>query len=84
MQLHSDDQRDMHLLSQLNFHMPFMQDKTRQIVTIAIILQESVKQQEFLPEAFVMNCHFLVRNGTRSGATEIAKIIEAFRREKAS
>lgn len=25
-----------------------------------------------------LNCHFLVRNGTRSGVTEIAKVIEAY------
>jgi len=29
------------------------------------------------------NCHFLVRNGTRSGATEIAKIIKALDEKKA-
>jgi hypothetical protein len=35
------------------------------------------------PGNVCMNCHFLVRNGTRSGATEIAKIIEAFDNKKA-
>jgi cytochrome c553 len=30
------------------------------------------------PENVCMNCHLMVRNGTRSGAFEISKIIEAF------
>lgn len=34
------------------------------------------------PGSVCMNCHLLVRNGTRSGATEIAKIIKAFEEKK--
>jgi hypothetical protein len=34
------------------------------------------------PENVCMNCHFMVRNGTRSGVTEIAKVISAY--EKAT
>jgi hypothetical protein len=34
------------------------------------------------PENVCMNCHLMVRNGTRSGATEIAKIISAFEAKK--
>ena len=33
-------------------------------------------------ENVCMNCHLMVRNGTRSGATEIAKIISAFEAKK--
>jgi len=35
------------------------------------------------PGSVCLNCHFLVRNGTRSGVTEIAKVIEAFESKKA-
>jgi len=35
------------------------------------------------PGSICNNCHFLVRNGTRSGTTEIAKIIEALDSNKA-
>ena len=35
------------------------------------------------PGSVCLNCHFLVRNGTRSGATEIAKVIDAFENKKA-
>jgi hypothetical protein len=35
------------------------------------------------PGSLCLNCHFLVRNGTRSGASEIAKIIEALDNKKA-
>jgi cytochrome c553 len=35
------------------------------------------KTAGFPPENVCMNCHLLVRNGTRSGATEIAKIVNA-------
>lgn len=35
------------------------------------------------PGNVCMNCHFLVRNGTRSGATEIAKVLSAFDNRKA-
>lgn len=35
------------------------------------------------PGNVCMNCHFLVRNGTRSGTAEIAKVIEAFDSKKA-
>jgi hypothetical protein len=35
------------------------------------------------PGSICLNCHFLVRNGTRSGATEIAKVIDAFENKKA-
>jgi hypothetical protein len=34
------------------------------------------------PENVCMNCHLLVRNGTRSGAFEIAKIISAYENKK--
>jgi len=34
------------------------------------------------PGSICLNCHFLVRNGTRSGATEIAKVIKAFDEKK--
>ena len=34
------------------------------------------------PGSVCMNCHLLVRNGTRSGATEITKVIEAFEANK--
>jgi len=34
------------------------------------------------PENVCMNCHLLVRNGTRSGAFEISKIISAFENKK--
>ncbi len=30
------------------------------------------------PENVCMNCHLMVRNGTRSGAAEIAKVISAY------
>jgi cytochrome c553 len=35
------------------------------------------KTAGFPPENVCMNCHLLVRNGSRSGATEIAKIVNA-------
>lgn len=35
------------------------------------------------PGSVCLNCHFLVRNGTRSGATEIAKIIKAIDEKRA-
>ena len=35
------------------------------------------------PGSVCMNCHLLVRNGTRSGATEIAKIVDAFDNRRA-
>ena len=34
------------------------------------------------PENVCMNCHLLVRNGTRSGAFEIAKVINAYEKMK--
>jgi hypothetical protein len=34
-------------------------------------------------ENVCMNCHLMVRNGTRSGATEIAKVIAAYENSKA-
>ena len=34
------------------------------------------------PGSVCLNCHFLVRNGTRSGATEIAKVVGAFEANK--
>ena len=34
------------------------------------------------PGSVCMNCHLLVRNGTRSGATEIAKVVGAFEANK--
>lgn len=36
------------------------------------------KTAGFPGENVCMNCHLLVRNGTRSGATEIAKVIDSF------
>ena len=36
------------------------------------------KSAGFPPENVCMNCHLLVRNGTRSGAFEIAKIIKNY------
>jgi hypothetical protein len=36
------------------------------------------KTAGFPPENVCMNCHFMVRTGTRSGVTEIAKIINAY------
>ncbi len=33
------------------------------------------------PASICLNCHLLVRNGTRSGATEIAKVIEAYEKK---
>lgn len=35
------------------------------------------------PGSVCLNCHFLVRNGTRSGVTEIAKVIDAYENRKA-
>jgi hypothetical protein len=35
------------------------------------------------PGSVCLNCHFLVRNGTRSGATEISKILKALDDKKA-
>ncbi len=35
------------------------------------------------PGSVCLNCHFLVRNGTRSGVTEIAKVIDAYDNKKA-
>jgi len=35
------------------------------------------------PGSVCLNCHFLVRNGTRSGATEIAKVLKAIDDKKA-
>jgi len=35
------------------------------------------------PGSICLNCHFLVRNGTRSGGTEIAKVIDAFEKKRA-
>jgi hypothetical protein len=35
------------------------------------------------PGSVCLNCHFLVRNGTRSGATEIAKVIAALDEKRA-
>ena len=35
------------------------------------------------PGSVCLNCHFLVRNGTRSGATEIAKVLKALEDNKA-
>ena len=35
------------------------------------------------PGSVCLNCHFLVRNGTRSGATEIAKVLKALDDKKA-
>ena len=35
------------------------------------------------PGSVCLNCHFLVRNGTRSGVTEIAKVIDAYENKKA-
>ena len=35
------------------------------------------------PGSVCLNCHFLVRNGTRSGATEIAKVLGALDEKKA-
>ena len=34
------------------------------------------------PENVCMNCHLVVRNGTRSGVTEIAKLVSAFEKKK--
>jgi hypothetical protein len=34
------------------------------------------------PENVCMNCHLMVRNGTRSGTTEIAKVISAYENAK--
>ena len=34
------------------------------------------------PENVCMNCHLLVRNGTRSGACEIAKVLSAYENKK--
>jgi hypothetical protein len=34
------------------------------------------------PENVCMNCHLMVRNGTRSGAFEIAKIVSAYENQK--
>jgi cytochrome c553 len=36
------------------------------------------KTSGFPPENVCMNCHLLIRNGTRSGAIEIAKVISAY------
>jgi hypothetical protein len=36
------------------------------------------KSAGFPPENVCMNCHFVVRNGTRSGVTEIAKVINSY------
>jgi len=36
------------------------------------------KSAGFPPVNVCMNCHIMVRNGTRSGVTEIAKVIEAY------
>jgi cytochrome c553 len=36
------------------------------------------KTAGFPPENVCMNCHLLVRNGTRSGMSEIAKVIDAY------
>jgi hypothetical protein len=33
------------------------------------------------PGSICLNCHLLVRNGTRSGATEIAKVVDAFEKK---
>ena len=35
------------------------------------------------PGSICLNCHFLVRNGTRSGSTEIAKVLKALDEKKA-
>jgi hypothetical protein len=35
------------------------------------------------PGSVCLNCHFLVRNGTRSGVTEIAKVLGAIEKNKA-
>lgn len=35
------------------------------------------------PGSICLNCHLLVRNGTRSGVTEIAKVIDAYENKKA-
>lgn len=40
------------------------------------------KSSGFPAESICMNCHLLVRNGTRSGATEIAKVINAYENMK--
>jgi cytochrome c553 len=40
------------------------------------------KTAGFPPENVCMNCHLLVRNGTRSGATEIAKVISSYENMK--
>ena len=40
------------------------------------------KSAGFPPENVCMNCHLLVRNGTRSGAFEIAKVIRDFEEMK--
>lgn len=40
------------------------------------------KTAGFPAESICMNCHLLVRNGTRSGVFEIAKVISAFENKK--
>ncbi|TAL80974.1 MAG: hypothetical protein EPN88_00785 [Bacteroidetes bacterium] len=40
------------------------------------------KSAGFPPENVCMNCHLIVRNGTRSGEFEIAKIISAYENKK--
>jgi len=43
---------------------------------------KSSKSAGFPPENVCMNCHFMVRNGTRSGTIEIAKVISAYENMK--
>jgi hypothetical protein len=40
------------------------------------------KTAGFPPENVCMNCHFMVRSGTRSGVTEIAKVLNAYENMK--
>jgi hypothetical protein len=40
------------------------------------------KTAGFPPENVCMNCHFMVRSGSRSGITEIAKVISAYENQK--
>ena len=49
---------------------------------MSIILAKISKTAGIPPGNVCLNCHFLVRNGTRSGATEIAKVIEAYDNKK--
>ena len=62
--------------------MQFMQGRIKQIVFIATVLHNTSKSAGIPPENVCMNCHIVVRNGTRSGVSEISKVISAYENMK--